>query len=92
MNVMNKSGLPYFLTIDILSWYNSNICLGLPVKEEGNITLRPKSLGLESPVEIASARPLYRSTLIALNIIQSLLLHFSKHIHQVLMEESATHV
>ena len=66
------------------------------MKEEGNITLRPKSLGLESPAEIASARPLYRSTLIfvliALNIVHSLLLHFSKHIHQVLMEESATHV
>lgn len=30
VNVMNRSGFPYWQTIAIASWYNSNICLGPP--------------------------------------------------------------
>ena len=57
-----NASLPYFLTIDMLSWYSTNICLGLLVSEEGNIILRPNSPGLISPEEIASTSPLYGST------------------------------
>jgi hypothetical protein len=55
--VMNKSGLPYWRTMAMESWYNWTMCQWPPMNEDGNIMSLPRLSMLASLLAIALATP-----------------------------------
>lgn len=62
VNVINKSGFPFFLTIDMASWYFWVMSLSPPLKLEGKITILPKLSTISNCLSFTkSTNPLYKS-------------------------------